>query len=156
MTKPIKLYSNRYNTERYRTERALAIQLRRFILKRSKSKQLGLLIGCDVDFARTFIEYQFTNGMTWDNHGRVWEFDHIVSIRVFDNPSDPDAWHIINIQPLLISDNKNKGFFGVEDILKARLNSEKLVGYKDVIDRLINKHTQSTQNLRKIVDWSSF
>jgi len=143
-------------TDRYRLQKALALQLRRFLLKEFKSKKIRLLIGCDREFARKFIEYQFRDGMRWDNYAHLWEFDHVVSLTLFENPADPDAWHIINTQPLLISDNKNKGQFGVEDILNARLKSEKLIQYKDVVGRLIEQHIRSTKNLRNVVDWSTF
>jgi len=53
----------------------------------------------------TKIEEQLQNGMTWDNHGKEWEIDHIIPISffVFQSPNDVEfkmCWRLENIQPM--------------------------------------------------------
>jgi hypothetical protein len=82
--------------------------------KFSKSKKTMELIGCDMDTLRSHIEKQFTEGMTWDNHGSGhdnWQWDHIIPLL----HGDPDQaemekrMHYTNIQPMWAKDNQIKG-----------------------------------------------
>lgn len=60
------------------------------------------LLGCDVETAKTHIENQFTEGMTWENYGD-WDIDHIRPCASFDltDPEDQkEAFHYKNLQPL--------------------------------------------------------
>ena len=58
------------------------------------------------------IESQFTEGMTWENHGE-WHIDHIVPLSAF-NYSKPEhedfrrCWALSNLQPLWAKDNQAK------------------------------------------------
>jgi hypothetical protein len=63
---------------------------------------------------RSHIEKQFTGGMTWSNHGSVWELDHIVPLAsfAFESTEDPEfvaAWAITNLRPLEKLKNRSKG-----------------------------------------------
>ena len=75
------------------------------------------LLGCTIPEFKVHIEKQFTNGMSWDNHGRkkslmVWEIDHIRPCSSFDLTKAEDqraCWHYTNLQPLWKLDNLSKG-----------------------------------------------
>ena len=69
------------------------------------------LLGCSIQEARQHIEKQFTNGMSWDNHG-IWEIDHIIPISSFDlsKPEEQKkAFNYKNLQPLMKQENRSKG-----------------------------------------------
>jgi hypothetical protein len=70
------------------------------------------LIGCDIEFYKQHIEQQFKHDMTWENHGVLWEIDHIKPCASFDL-TDPnqqkECFHYLNTQPLYYSDNRSKG-----------------------------------------------
>jgi len=59
-----------------------------------------------------YIRGQFQPEMTWENHGVVWELDHIRPCASFDL-SDPEQQKICfrwdNFQPLLVEENRRKG-----------------------------------------------
>lgn len=60
------------------------------------------------------IERQFTGRMTWANHSRLWELDHIVpvssfNITGFDCPDFYACWALSNLRPLLKKKNQQKG-----------------------------------------------
>jgi len=67
------------------------------------------LIGCSVMSLRHWLELQFRDGMTWTNHGTVWQVDHIKPRFTFDH-ADPAqraiCWHYSNLRPLLVSENR--------------------------------------------------
>jgi hypothetical protein len=69
------------------------------------------LLGCTVEEIRTFLEAEFEEGMTWENHGE-WHIDHIRPCASF-NLEDPEeqkrCFHWTNLQPLWAADNLSKG-----------------------------------------------
>jgi hypothetical protein len=124
---------NYLKTKAQRIKRQLAYDARRietdptFKLKRlvrdrlrKSVKRAGVLkcssfrdyIGCTPHFLRQHIESQFSDGMTWDNHGSVWHIDHIVPISFFDLSTASGicaANHFSNLRPLMAHENLSKG-----------------------------------------------
>jgi hypothetical protein len=41
------------------------------------------LLSCELDFFKKWIEFQFDETMTWENHGE-WHFDHVKPCSSFD------------------------------------------------------------------------
>ncbi len=75
-----------------------------------KSKRTLELLGCSVEEARDHIEVQFTDGMTWENHGE-WHVDHILPCASFDltKPKSQEmCFHYSNLQPLWAQQNRAK------------------------------------------------
>jgi len=74
--------------------------------KRSKTYKI---LGCSFDEFKIHIESQFTEGMSWDNHGE-WHFDHITPISWAETEEEIIALNnYINFQPLWAEDNLKKG-----------------------------------------------
>lgn len=82
-------------------------------------KQLGKkayktieLLGCSIEKARNHIEQQFTPEMSWKNHGKIWEIDHIIPVSSFNlrkKENQKKAFHYTNLQPLIKIQNRTKG-----------------------------------------------
>ena len=83
------------------------------INKRNLSVNTLELIGCDRETFISYIEKQFTEGMTWENYGlKGWHVDHIVPLSSFDLTIESEvkkACHYTNLQPLWWKDNLEKG-----------------------------------------------
>ena len=81
--------------------------------KGSKDNSTTELLGCSVDDVRVHLESQFTEGMTWENHGLLgWHIDHIKPCSKFDLTLDSEqkaCFHYTNLQPLWAEDNLRKG-----------------------------------------------
>ena len=81
--------------------------------KFTKSKSTFKLLGCDMITFRSHVEKQFTEGMTWDNHGNgdnKWNFDHIKPL-LYKNPDQSEMekrMHYKNIQPMWAKENQSK------------------------------------------------
>jgi 5-methylcytosine-specific restriction endonuclease McrA len=63
---------------------------------------------------RKHLEGQFTDNMNWENHGTLWEIDHIVPLARFriiniDCDDFKAAWALSNLRPLLKHMNRAKG-----------------------------------------------
>ena len=70
------------------------------------------LIGCSIEFYKQYLEQQFKPDMTWENHGMLWEIDHIKPCAIFDltdSKQQQECFHYSNTQPLYYSDNRSKG-----------------------------------------------
>jgi hypothetical protein len=76
-----------------------------------RSKRYIPELGCTRWQARKHIERQWLPGMSWDNHGGVWEIDHIIPASRFD-VRDPlqqlQMCHYTNLQPMWRRDNRRK------------------------------------------------
>jgi len=69
----------------------------------SKSSKTENLIGCKFEELKTHLENQFKPEMNWDNHGKIWEIDHIKPIFMFDLSNinqQKQCFHYTNTQPL--------------------------------------------------------
>lgn len=79
--------------------------------KTNKNNKTTQLLGCDIEFYKTYLENQFKLDMTWENHGILWEIDHIKPCAAF-NLTDPkqqhECFHYLNTQPLYRLDNRSK------------------------------------------------
>jgi hypothetical protein len=69
------------------------------------------LLGCDIETYYNYLESQFTKDMTWENHGRVWEIDHITPLNTFnleDGNEQCQAFNYKNTRPLSITENRSR------------------------------------------------
>ncbi len=68
-------------------------------------------LGCSVEEFRQYIEARFSAGMSWENHGKLWNLDHkrcLASFDLTDREQVLQACHFSNLEPLLISDHQLK------------------------------------------------
>ena len=80
-------------------------------LNAAKSKSSIEYLGCDINAFKKHIETQFTEEMTWNNHGEVWHIDHIIPLK-YNKPTSDEVikrLHYTNTQPLLKEKNLSKG-----------------------------------------------
>jgi hypothetical protein len=104
-------YMKKYTFERYNKDESYRIKcvLRARIhgalkhTQNTKQNKTTDLIGCDYILLKHHLESRFKPEMNWDNHGDIWEIDHIVPCSNFDL-SDPEqqkqCFHYTNLQPL--------------------------------------------------------
>lgn len=78
-----------------------------------KHSKTAILLGCDFDFFKSWLEQKFVPLMSWDNYGSVWHVDHIMPLDAFDLSSEVEckkAFHYTNCQPLFALDNQRKSY----------------------------------------------
>lgn len=104
----------KYKTDaNLRLQNVLRIRILHAIQNQSTNKAYKSieLLGCTITVVRDYIEKQFNNGMTWLNHGKLWEIDHIIPISSFDltkSDEQKKAFNYTNLQPLMWKENRTK------------------------------------------------
>jgi len=95
-----------------REKRKWQINLRRYVLERSPCPQYAPYFGLDILNIRKWFEYQFENGLTWENFGEKWQFDHVIPVTYFDHNDEQElrlCWNFTNIRVEPLEMNKNRG-----------------------------------------------
>lgn len=108
---------NSKKTEAYRTNiksrlsTILRNRLRIALNRKSKSGSAVKDLGCSIDEFKLYIQNQFQDGMSWDNHGIIWELDHVVPLNQFDLTDRIqflEACNWLNIRPLFNHENNRR------------------------------------------------
>jgi hypothetical protein len=78
-------------------------------------------LGCDPTFFKEWIESQFDDKMTWDNHGEYWQLDHVKPCKSFnmvniDEQKKCFSWK--NLRPLESKTNISKSDIIDEQLIK--------------------------------------
>lgn len=104
--------------ERYHTEPnfKLGSRLRgntnRIIKKGCKKNCKTLkMLGCTIPLVREWLETQFQEDMTWENHGKLWHIDHFYPVACYNfiQPEEQNrCFHWSNLQPLYKKENLQK------------------------------------------------
>lgn len=71
--------------------------------KTYKNSNIIQLLNCPLNELKQYIENQFILEMNWDNHGTIWEIDHIEPCSKFDMNITEDqqkCFNYTNLQPL--------------------------------------------------------
>jgi hypothetical protein len=73
-----------------------------------KKSKLNIILGCTFEEFKIHLENQFTEGMSWNNHGK-WHLDHIYPVSLAKTEEEVIKLnHYTNFQPLWAIDNIRK------------------------------------------------
>lgn len=79
------------------------------VMRISRSSSASKVIGIDIPRLKSFIESQFSNGMSWGNIGS-WHVDHFIPMKTAKTISDVNRLsHYSNLRPMWAIDNLKKG-----------------------------------------------
>lgn len=77
----------------------------------TKGKKTFGILGMPCETFLSWIEFQFEEGMSWDNYGVDWHLDHILPVSKFNLENETDqkvCFNWANFQPLYSQDNLSK------------------------------------------------
>jgi len=102
--------NQRYKTDiNWRLTNILRSRIRSAIKNNQKSGSAISDLGCSIEKFKLWIEMNWKDGMTWDNHGLYgWHIDHIIPLSLFNLSIREEflkASHFTNLQPLWAKDN---------------------------------------------------
>ena len=115
-------------------------------LKNQKTSYINLL-GCDLNFFKKWIEFQFVGNMNWLNLGEIWQIDHILPISKFDfsNKNEKQiCFHWTNLQPLSSNENHSKSnkielhyyFNNIVNVNRFNNYNKQYLGYQNLNESL--------------------
>jgi len=74
-----------------------------------KLKRTTEILGCSIEFFKSHIERQFTNGMSWENR-KDWHIDHVIPLSSAATEEEVISLnHFTNLRPMFAKDNLVKG-----------------------------------------------
>jgi hypothetical protein len=108
-----KYYKNlRIENKNFRISDNMRSRMRKALKGHNKSSSTWDYIGMDRDQYMDWIEFQFYDGMTWENYGTWWHIDHVKPCVSFDMEKDENIRQCFgwwNTCPLLAKKNLQKG-----------------------------------------------
>lgn len=111
---------SRYNNDiQFKIKNNLRSRFYHIIKDKIKYKSVLKLLGCSIDDFKQHLESQFLPEMTWDNHGEIWEIDHIKPCASFDLTKleeQEKCFHYSNLQPLFKTTEIAESFGYVDQI----------------------------------------
>ena len=118
-----KKYKNNLNFRILKVIRALIFSY----LKSNKSNSSIKYLGCSIPKYKLYLENQFLPEMSWSNHGKVWEIDHIQPLSSFNLTREEEqfeAFNWLNTQPLFKTTEIAESF-GYKNYIGNREKSNK-------------------------------
>lgn len=100
------------SNEKTREKKKWQQAFRRYVIDQVANPQYAPYFGLDTKKIRSWFELQFENGLSWENFGTDWQFEHVVPVGYF-NFSDEDelklCWNFINLRVvgLKVEENSN-------------------------------------------------
>lgn len=114
-----KYYHDVYNEKRrerakedlqYRLMKIHRARIWKVLIKTHKKQSSAKYLGCDKEVLKSWLEFQFTEGMNWDNYGSKWTVDHVLPISLFDLTKENEqmiCFNWKNLQPHKENFSKN-------------------------------------------------
>jgi len=105
--------ANKYkNDMKYKLILILRARIGKALKYNLKSKNTKKLLGCTIEELKKYLEGQFKEGMSWENHSQFgWHIDHKIPCEQFDLSKKDEqckCFHYTNLQPLWWQDNLSK------------------------------------------------
>jgi hypothetical protein len=95
----------------FRMRANLRGRLRKAVHRNQRAGSAVRDLGCSIKFLRQHLEGQFTEEMSWENHGIHWQIDHIFPLNKADLTDRVEFLAVNNwrnLRPLIIEENNSK------------------------------------------------
>ena len=99
-----------------------------------KAKHSFEYLACDIEYFKSWIEYQFDDKMSWDNIGEYWHLDHVIPCAAFDLTLEEEihkCYNWSNIRPLYRIENISKGAKVINAVIKR---------HKEIINQFVETY----------------
>lgn len=101
---------------------------------KAKEKHSFEYLGCDIEYFKSWMEYQFDEKMSWENSGEYWHLDHVIPCAAFNLNEEEEIYKCYNwsnIRPLYKSENMSKG---------AKLINTIINHHKEIINQFVETY----------------
>jgi hypothetical protein len=100
------------------------IRLALFAQKTNKNNSTIQYLGCDINFFKKWMEFQFKDDMSWDNKSE-WHIDHVIpcsSFNLQNNDEQLKCFHWSNLRPCSAKENIEKSDKILNDLISNHKN----------------------------------
>lgn len=111
----LKYYNDKYKIDiQFKLGRNLRTRFNHALKDGYKQGSAVRDLGCSIEYLKIYLEQQFIEGMTWENHGikdKQWSIDHIKPLSKFDLTNREQLLESVNyrnLRPLWHVDNRIK------------------------------------------------
>lgn len=106
----------------FRLRKVLRTRLNKTLKTSKKSYTMMEYLGCPLDYFKKFIEKQFSQDMAWENHGTIWDIDHVKPCSSYNLEIEEErkvcySWK--NMRPLSKLENNQKSNRIIPDVIEA-------------------------------------
>jgi len=110
-------YHREYKKERYHRDHQFRLKELlsgriHYALKELKNNKITMkYLGCTIEQFYNWIEFQFYDGMNWENQGSYWHLDHTLPVSSFNFENEEQiktCFNWKNLRPLRADKNKSK------------------------------------------------
>jgi len=120
----------KYNTDtNFKISNLLRIRFYHAI-KGKKIDSILNIIGCNIEELKQYLESLFKFEMTWENHGIIWEIDHIKPCSSFDlsdKEQQKQCFNYTNLQPLFKTTKIAENFGYIDQIGNRNKHSKNII-----------------------------
>jgi hypothetical protein len=125
----MKLWKNNkyHNDIQFKIKDNLRSRFYNALLKHYKIISILDIIGCSIDDLKKHLETQFLPEMNWENHGEIWEIDHITPCSYFDLTKIEEqkkCFNYNNLQPLFKTTQIAESFGYINNIGNRNKNNK--------------------------------
>lgn len=127
-----KHHRERWNNDlEYKLKKLLRTKLTQSLKSKKSYKKTSALnlVGCTIEELKKYLESLFLHEMTWENHGKVWEIDHIKPCSSFDLTNldqQKECFNYSNLKPIFKTSEISKNF-GYVNYIGNRNKSNKIL-----------------------------
>ena len=105
-------YRKRYNENpEVKLTQYLYVGINQVLKKYKESEIVKRYLGCTINKFKQWIEFQFYDGMNWENQGSYWHLDHTLPVSSFNFENEEQiktCFNWKNLRPLRADKNKSK------------------------------------------------
>jgi hypothetical protein len=122
---------------------------------RKKADHTLNMIDCSKETLVKWLQYNLQEGMTLQNHGKVWHIDHTIPCSLFQLNEETEqrrCFHWSNVKPMLVLENHSKGNkYSQEEVNTYK---EKAATFCKENNLVLNDFTLGQYNTQKYIDES--
>ena len=122
------------NDPEFKLSKTTRTSFTEFVKSGRNNDSIGDLVGCSSNAIRKWLEYNFTEEMTWENHGTYWHIDHVILCSMFnmlDYDERKTCFNWQNTRPLNALKNLKRKKLSLQDLLNQEI---KLFYFKKHVD----------------------
>jgi hypothetical protein len=142
-------YNHRYHTDSAFKIHRLTHSRIRYCVKKIKSTRD--YIGTEFEQVAKWLEYNFTEDMSWKNHGEIWDIDHVIPVCRWDLEKTEDitmCFNWKNLSPLASAVNRHQKREKIDkNQVVEHLEKLKLFCHENKIDDELQKYKQKCKQL---------